>query len=905
MLLTRYTLTLEDAPLFPPSQCLILDNELLAFNSEETSTLYNEILKTPRSSEQITDLLSATGGWVTGLILLRRENAVSGIPLKNQTLAMLDKYFSRFFFSDFKEEQIRELSLLALLPDIPKDFFTSIASATTRKLIDTLLQNNVFIREDRDNDLHIISFHHLLREHLRQQALTCCTQDERREIRLAAGEWCLKNGHTISALENFALASHWRRISILLSSKCQILLAQNKHRSLRRILNMIPQQTIEAFAWLSYCEGVTRQALLQQDADHYILNAVNLFKHSGEEAGELQALGALFYYHIFYAYNSNRQSLLRRAIDLFHRRSNELPPLTGIHISQSLAKIVYYNMADFSESMKYIEYANKISKAEKLPQPYLELQITSSLLQSAHGDTIAASYTLDSLFSVSNSPSVSPFTRFCIKLVQANVLSGSGSISNYIECVNDIKCSHATEMTNTLLGLNLPLRDIEMLFAQGEYAQALTTIDTHLGTPLGVENLHSNSQLRRYRALALAHLDRTDEVLDETRQALVTRAKAGGLYFAVLSLALLGGALSRCPQHHATARRMLDNAVRKAQNTNNPYLLPTAYAYRASLNLAAGKDAEAASDVDAMLTILQTSGNLYFFGCTPLLLSRLLPFAAMRSAHFKTAQQLAHSRLKLHLLQDGSTLPLLHIETVSGVVLRMAKSDATLAERDITPLQSKLLTILAGANDMEISFEQMQQELWPDPHQDADRSKLDTLLSRLRKSLMAAFGRDAAKRYLELKAGSLRLRYCTSDVADAAREASRGLHLAQSGKVWQAHCAFVRMSVALGSAPGEGLCRMDARLPANISYTIINAATEWVAILLDAGRLQMGITVAIQALRIDPINDRLQRTYYNLLTALRRPGEAMAALHAYREYLSDAGFDQTEVSDAIEAVLAH
>ena len=283
----------------------------------------------------------------------------------------------------------------------------------------------------------------------------------------------------------------------------------------------------------------------------------------------------------------------------------------------------------------------------------------------------------------------------------------------------------------------------------------------------------------------------------------------------------------------------------------------------------------------------------------------MLPFAAVRSVHFKTAQQLAYSRLKLHLLQDGSALPLLHIETVSGVVLRMAESDAVLAERDITPLQSKLLTILAGANDMEISFEQMQQELWPDPHQETDRSKLDTLLSRLRKSLTAAFGRDAAKCYLELKSGSLRLRYCTSDVADAAREASRGLHLAQSGKVWQAHCAFVRMSVALGSAPGEGLCRMYARLPTNISYTIINAATEWVAILLAAGRLHMGITVAMQALRIDPINDRLQRTYYNLLTALHRPGEAMAALHAYREYLSDAGFDQAEVSDAIEAVLTH
>ena len=573
-----------------------------------------------------------------------------------------------------------------------------------------------------------------------------------------------------------------------------------------------------------------------------------------------------------------------------------------MHLTQALATTCLYYLADYPTADKYLKIAQQIQRSIGTPTSYMELAIASLLSHGMRGNIQAAINEMDMLYHHANYSGANPLSKFFMQIIQANYLEMQGLEDNYRESKAHLQAQFSNELEQSHLGPFLHVWDMDMLMAQGRYAGALNLAERVLGNPAYADNSHLVSQFLHYQALALAYLGREDEVLPVVRKSLRVRANAGGRYFVTLNHAMLGGALS-LGKHTQTAERILTRVIRESHAIGEHYAGATALAYRAALRLRLGQGAEAKADTQAMFDTMRIYGNRHFFGWTPHLMKSVLGFASAQGIHPGTARMLAQKRLGTCILPDCQCIPVLRVSTFFGTELILDGKEEVLLPQDFTPLQAKTLGLLAMAPSYSRSLEQIQQELWPSQSEESCRSKLDTMLSRLRKVLSDTFGPEFTKMYLVVRAGTVSLHHCSSDVADAMNEAQEGLRLSALSRHFQAHCAFVRMSVVLGATPGGGLCRPGLVLPTHLMPTIMEAAVQWVKILKIGARFQDALVVAQHALSLDPINDRLQRMRYNLLTILKRPAEAGAALRDYRRCLTEEGFSESEIEEIVDVLL--
>ena len=174
VLASRTLITLPDLPLLVArSQVSGLGFEELAFRAEEVQSLILQNYHTALSSDKALDLVNATEGWITGL-LMTAQSKIDGmgerLRIERLTGVGLYNYFAHQVF-DEQDPTTREFMMqTSFLEEFDAQLCEEIWGNTSnwQALLETVLQNNLFVLPVGE-DAHWLRYHHLLRDFLQAQ----------------------------------------------------------------------------------------------------------------------------------------------------------------------------------------------------------------------------------------------------------------------------------------------------------------------------------------------------------------------------------------------------------------------------------------------------------------------------------------------------------------------------------------------------------------------------------------------------------------------------------------------------------------------------------------------------------------------------------------------------------------
>lgn len=246
-------------------------------------------------------------------------------------------------------------------------------------------------------------------------------------------------------------------------------------------------------------------------------------------------------------------------------------------------------------------------------------------------------------------------------------------------------------------------------------------------------------------------------------------------------------------------------------------------------------------------------------------------------------------------------VPLLYVQSLGYCDLRLGTQNLPWGAA-FSAAQRQLLSLLISARDARASLEEVQASFWPDSSSTRARSSLDTLLSRVRRTLEQGLPPMDSKQYLVTRRGFVSLQNCHIDAQEFLRLARKGLQRARARNFWQAELAFSSaFSLWQGPfLPGGFGCDQATALETELEHLYLEAGNMFARILAETGRAHEAIKQLRSALRYCPTDDETVRLLYLLSLATDQPAQASQFLHSYREALQRGGFS----ADEIRAVLS-
>jgi ATP/maltotriose-dependent transcriptional regulator MalT/DNA-binding SARP family transcriptional activator len=890
IVVSRLPLQLEGRALFAPGEQLVVDESILALSREEIASLYCGVFGIPVSTRHIDRLFEMTEGWVAALVLLR--NTANPATLKSPAeVRAVGRYFDELTAS-LAPEQERELLLAASLDGICPDVMGPMLSPSLLDWLDGMASDNLFIRVCTERGRNILRLHHLFQAHLAEKGRAAIPAAEREAYLARCGSAFLDSGEVGIGLEYLVEAGAWGEVEDALKAHGLAMVADNLHWTLHNLLDAVPGPILEASGWLTLIHGIVLLNVRAKDSAESLRRGIRLLRDEGDQAGELIATAMLNTCNVMILGRFERVAdLVGRAVELYGMLKERLPsPLVKL-VAQSISLGYAYIESDLHRAGRYFELALAHTDGKKAATDP-DLLLCRLLLLGLGGDVNGALDALSPFFPLSNDDMISPTVRYWLDIVQANYLLMAGDIAGYRHMRECIGTKWGEKADRSFITVFLVVWDLDMLMAEGRYEQALALArsfdDAHPETIP-----HMRSQVLHYRMLAAAHMGEREEALRAMRGALRQRAIGGGIWFSLLTRSLVGGALSLLGETRSAER--VFHACLKLYGDRGIMHPQIVYAYRAAMRFKNGRREEALRDLDALLKAMQRHRVPHYFGWSPRIMKGLLCEAVGNDVEKDYALGLARSRLDLDMLDDGTPVLLLRVRCAAS--LKLSLGGKSLSEADLSPTWQKVLRLLSEAPGQVLGVEAIQEELWPGSSPEKTRSKFDTMLSRLRAKIGGAFGEDARQRYLQLHGQKLYLRHCVTDLDRALRHAGQGLEHAARDRYWQAHTAFVHMRDRLGAAyrhPASWAAGQEAR------EVVIRGLVAWSALLARSNDPKEALEVVDKALALDPINDTAQRRRYDLLTSLKRTGEAWRSVKRYRAALAEAGFDEQEIAQIID-----
>ncbi|HFQ90569.1 MAG TPA: hypothetical protein ENK27_10890, partial [Desulfobulbus sp.] len=435
------------------------------------------------------------------------------------------------------------------------------------------------------------------------------------------------------------------------------------------------------------------------------------------------------------------------------------------------------------------------------------------------------------------------------------------------------------------------------LVGMGEFGKGADLLQqgNRLSQPFATPHMHS--QLLQWQAYIHALQGNAEDARAHIREAGRLRAEAGGRFYEIFYNIIAGATHARLGDHDQ-ARALLSSGIEKAEQMPSDYLLAAGLMHRAWLHLARQDMAGMEQDLARGLSLMRDNGFTFFWSWEPGFMGDLLA-RAMDSDLAPFADRLARERLDLFFDSSGAPCPLLSISMLGG--FRIAHGSRTLLTADdFTPAQRHMLSLLMASNGLQISQEAIQAELWPDSPPDKARSKLDTLVMRLRRVLATAVPAPA-KNYLVMQRGILSLKNCRTDGEEFSRLVHRGLALAREEKYWLADNAFHRALVLWKGAPDRDdlySSRMD-EYSDRLLALLARMGQTWAMALAESERTEEAIEVLDKVLSFNRMEDRLISLLYTLYLRTGNMLKARELLGQYRQTLRDQGYPEDEVDDLV------
>ena len=900
-------------PLLAGPDALLIENNDLALNKTEIAFLFTELFQVPLSRPQVQELYRATEGWIAGLILaghaLQAQNISNRGRSLQQVLVMLleggaiDFFRAEIFFQVSGPLRLA-LCRLSFLEEIPLPLAKSLTGVSgIEEVLELLLSRNFFLRA-LDEQNRLLSLHALFREFLQRQAEAELSQEERATILQNAGSYYLEQGDPAKALRYLLRAKDFAAVETILRQAGMALLAVNRIITLRGVLQQIPEEVILQYPWLTFYAAVVRMDHEPATSYGYLRRAKEGFEAGQDEMGEMLTLAQLMHYHVTVDARHNLgRPLLQRLEVLFQRNRESLDIPGQIRIAQAVAGSNCFFEYNMVKTDVYSQLALELSKSYGLDN---HAAITHAILCYRHaflGNWNALRGEIERVMPYLANPRVSSQSKLTLLIAQASWLILEGNFPAYGRAKELLKTvTEKSLVAQSVVAPFLLIYDAYQFLAQGDWTRLGEAVRQGLALQGVGASPHHQSQFLHFQALICAWRGDEDGAAKAAEESRHMRLEVGPGRFDALNQTALGAAFARLERFDKAAALLKAACVIAAEYGDN-FILSAAKFHRAYLHLQMGAVESAREELAEGLALMKAKGYVYFFGWMPEALGPLLVEAVLAGIEVDYARKLAAERLDTAILGDGSMIPLLKIRSLGELTCSL-QGEVRVREADLSPAQRELLALLLSSPGRRISQERLQEHLWPDSPPEKSRSKFDTLLSRLRKSLEPLLNPLPVKHYLSLQKGILCLENCRIDVEGFAAMSQAGVRHAQKEEFVQAGLAL-EAAVALWRGPYlAGLSANEAvdGLRYELETLYFKVVCLWGKLLAKTGQVGRVVEVASSALQLDPTHHGLVQLLYGLYTQAGDPVRAGKVIRNYRQQLEREEYSSEDIEQALESL---
>jgi len=882
-------------------------NRELAMNDKEVTEFFHRVCQRPLSHAAIQEISANTEGWVMGILLhgLRMMQGASLSPASEQAgMESLDilEYFRREICALLEPRLHGPLLILSLLEEIPVALARTLTGAPgIGDDLGRLAARNVFIRP-LDPDSTIFSLHHLFRQFLREKAKDELPPETIRRIYRQAGQFFCRQGDQSRALRYQLRAGNYEAMEAVLQKSGAAMLAANQSASLAAILGEVPEPDLARLGWASFFLALAHLDFAPARALPLLNQALAVFTARRDEHGELLCLAHIISIHITTTgHYREGEKLLARAEHLFSRISATLDASTMILLARSLAMGHLIFLADTDTATRYARLALNLARQEGLVNFEAALLMVMGYVRIFAGQLSLARLWLEQAAAIVHCPEVGTFNGLTIRMMLFNFLFHDGDFGNYFDQKNQLIAAIGNALVSqSITGPFCYVWEMDIAINQGRFEDALGLAAQALALDPPLSS-HLHSLVLQLQAVVLALRGQSGPALEAAAESERLREQAGGLYFVTLNKLLVGLTHGLCGRHDR-AVALLTAGIDHARRMPTDYLEACGLLHRGQVHLDRADHRQAHRDIEAGLGLMRKNAYRHLWAWTPRAIQAVLGFAVARGIEPGYARALAAARIDAALQEDGAAIPRLEFRALGGFAI-LYRGAPLLDAEDLTPAQRELLCLLLASPGLKIAQESIQFHFWPDSPQASAKAKLDTMMSRLRKTLAGVLPAETAYCHLHRDKGMIRLAHCRVDALDFLEAADRGLEHSRMQEFWQAGNAFAKADARWRGEFAPGITGEDRirTFRDTLARTLAQMAQTWCEQLAGAGRLQPAIEFAEKALAADPLNDPLWALLYRL-HGRRSAIQARRILNRFAELLRAEDFSEDEIAELIEAI---
>lgn len=887
---------------------LRLDNTSLALSRSDIAELFAKTFKTPLPVKIVRKLHQNTEGWIMGLILASHvlTNTLDSMPsvkLNNLSVSQPNKiwdYFHSEILSSLSVAARRNLLCLSLLDDIPLSLAESLSlMPDIYKFLEYLVHKNFFLR--RIEDAHpSYCFHHLFQEFLKNQALKELSEKEQRVIWAKSGHWNFRQNRFKQALHYYLKAQSYAMVERILQKVGMQLKAVNRIAITVETLKTIPPEIVKTRAWLSLTAAAVYSTIDPPQSEEYLYIAYKKFISQKNEFGEMLTLAALISYHVGIDCNFRQgKKFLPRAESLYALLEERFSVADQIHIASSIAYGLCFFEGQFERAAQYTDKIIQMANEQGLYDAMAMGVGARGLVCTFDGDWYSFQKLIEGSLFLLQSDRVNNINKMTIIALQMNVLAAQGDLVAFNHYRNLISLWLDPKLiSKTFFGAMLVHLDVNTAIAQGRLEDAKKYLQRSLESDGSNLSTHMQSIYWGRYANVFALQKDSQNALEAIQKSSELRKKVGGKYFEI-SNKIDSGSIHTILGNFDVAEDFLSCAITESKILCQSSYIISAYVYRAFVRFKKGKTSDALQDLKIFLGSLKKFQYPYFQNFNIVILQELLTTALLHNIEAEEVQTIAKKFLQTTILETGEHIPLLRINTLGILEIRML-GVVKIKFEDLTKTQRELLALLISASSEKgIPYSDIQEAFWPDIAIEKARSNMDNLFNRIRKvfnNLLAPF---PANHYLSVKKGYVYLQNCFIDADIFKNDVQQGIRHVKRNEFWQASNAFLRAySLYKGEfIPGVILNDPAAYLRENLKSHFVECSIHLAQLLSTAGRGLEAIQICQKALVCDPSNEPLVKFLCRLFYQNNDTVQAKKVITKYMNVLKEDGFSVEEIED--------
>ncbi len=313
VLVSRETPPLKLESLRIRQELVALDNDDLAFSTDEIFRFYLDLYGLRLAPPQLKRLRQITDGWAGGLVLA--WEALRHVP-EAQQLDFIDNgmpaamqgerlaYFSEAVFSGLDETTrnflVRSAIYDTIDPKLMGRYLENRTGGDVEAIIDNLVRQNMFIHRLFDASTGWgYRYNQLFRDFLLDKFHNILSGQEQRELLVRAADLAWDTGNFDGAIRFFLRAKAFEKAAAGIKKIAMGLSAQGRFSDLAGWIDILPGAMLQNDSWLYFYQAVGRRISGGRRNIDAFSSARNRFMVEGDQRGKLLALAYLIEAAVF------------------------------------------------------------------------------------------------------------------------------------------------------------------------------------------------------------------------------------------------------------------------------------------------------------------------------------------------------------------------------------------------------------------------------------------------------------------------------------------------------------------------------------------------------------------------------------------------------------------------------